>query len=104
MRYGFVYQSDNNLVLYDLKSGKALWAGNTCCAKPGKAGLLQDGTMSVTDKTNNKQWTEVGNAHPGPVGAFLVVDNQGSVKICNGDNNMVKLSINKAGKIIRHDN
>ena len=86
MKYGLVYQSDNNLVLYNLESGKALWASDTCCHKAGEAKLSPDGTLTVKDHTGSTQgtrgWTQAGGIS-GSLPAYLVVMNSGRVNIYN---------------------
>ena len=99
MVYGLVYQTDNNLVFYNLKTGKKLWESNTCCATPGRARLDQDGTMTVQDRTRRFNWSHAGGARRGQLGAYMLVENEGFVSIYHGDTNTVKWSIDSQGQI-----
>lgn len=95
MTYGLVHQIDNNLVLYNLKTGKPHWASNTCCTAT-TARLSNDGTLTIS----NTSFSAGGGARPGVAGAMLIVTNKGYVEIHHGDSGGgVKWQIQPDGKI-----
>lgn len=74
-RFRLIYQSDGNLVLYDLTGGTASWFTDTSGA-PGQVALQSDGNLVVYSAGNAALWFS-GTA--GNAGAVLYIQNDGNL-------------------------
>ena len=74
-RYRLVYQSDGNLVMYDLTTGGALWFTGTTGA-PGQVVLQGDGNLVIYSAGNAALWF---TGTPGNTGAFLAIQSDGNL-------------------------
>ena len=74
-RYRLVYQSDGNLVLYDLTGGTARWFTGTTGA-PGQVVLQTDGNLVIYSAGNAALWF---TGTPGNTGAFLALQSDGNL-------------------------
>ncbi|MGE3974952.1 MAG: hypothetical protein AB7F59_10540 [Bdellovibrionales bacterium] len=85
--YNLVYQSDNNLVLYN-KQGHPLWASNTSGQpNPNSVEMQGDGNLVIYDKNGKPLWSTVTQGNPG---AYLVLQNDGQLAIVNKDKGVIK--------------
>jgi hypothetical protein len=64
-RYRLTYQTDGNLVLYDMVAGTALWLTGTGGSSPGQAILQTDGNFVVYDGAGTPLWQSHTGGNPG---------------------------------------
>ena len=77
-QYRLTYQTDGNLVLYDVLAGVALWQTFTSGTSPGQAILQPDGNFVVYDAAGAAHWNSGTGGHPD---AYMVVQNDGNLVI-----------------------
>ena len=75
-RYRLLYQSDGNLVLYDLTEGGAPWATNTGALSASVANLQSDGNFVIYDRAGTPLWA---SGTGGQGAARLVVQTDGNI-------------------------
>jgi len=85
-QYTFVYQGDGNLVLYQNRDGRPLWASNTNGSSTGVCIMQIDGNLVIYDTDVKGIWdSETWQHH----GSRLIVQNDGNVVIYRPDNTPV---------------
>ena len=77
-QYRLAYQSDGNLVLYDVTDGTAQWNSGTGGTGAGQVAMQSDGNVVVYDAQGTARWTTstAGNAN-----ATLVVQGDGNLVV-----------------------
>ena len=79
-QYRLAYQSDGNLVLFNVLAGTAVWASDTGGTSPGSATMQSDGNFVIYNGTGTPVWS---SGTGGNLGATLAVQNDGNVVISN---------------------
>ena len=81
-RFAFTYQTDGNLVLYQIDGGgwHPIWGIQRFTSSPGYAVMQSDGNLVVYDSSWHYYWASNTSGNPG---AWLVVQNDGNVVIYN---------------------
>ena len=79
-RFAFTYQTDGNLVLYQIDGGgwHPIWGIQRFTSSPGYAVMQSDGNLVVYDSSWHYYWASNTSGNPG---AWLVVQNDGNVVI-----------------------
>ena len=72
--YQLIYQSDGNLVLYEVKTRRVPWASHTWQQSTGRAEMTENGNFVVYDADDLIQW-ESGTNSPD---AYVLVKNDGT--------------------------
>ena len=80
-RFFLLMQPDNNAVLYDSKTGKALWASNTAGKGTGLANLTMqnDGNLVVYDTKSTALWAWNNKSLPSATFTFTIQDDGNAV-------------------------
>lgn len=90
-KYGLYFQSDCNLVLYDISGGnnnwKPIWASNTASQCSPKWLIMQgDGNLVIVDVNDKAVWASGTNGHDG---AYLVIRDDGKIAIIDKNGNIL---------------
>ncbi|MEQ1909831.1 MAG: M12 family metallo-peptidase [Vicinamibacterales bacterium] len=84
-QFSLSYQSDGNLVLYDLYDDRdptVVWASNTGGTAPGQAIMRSDGNFVVSDASGVERWASDTAGNPN---AYFLVRNDGNFVINSSD-------------------
>ena len=76
--YKLVMQEDGNLVIYQIKDQKALWASNTKSTGAAVARMQPDGNFVLYDWNNQAKWSTGTN---GRSGAIITLQDDGNLVI-----------------------
>lgn len=82
-RYQLIYQTDGNLVVYELlPTKKAVWAAGTMGANPGKVTMQADGNLVVSRADGAVAWS---SKTGGNTGAVLSLQNDNNLVVYRKD-------------------
>jgi hypothetical protein len=81
-QFRLTYQSDGNLVLYDVSSGLGLWSTGTAGTQPGRVPMQGDGNFVVYDAAGVALWASGTSGNPN---AYLQVHDDGRLVIYRPD-------------------
>jgi len=76
--FKLIMQSDSNLVIYHITSGKPLWSTGTSKSGATRVIMQADGNLVLYDATGVPKW---GSATFGNDGAFLIMQDDGNLVI-----------------------
>lgn len=81
-KYEFAYQTDGNLVVYELPSKKPLWSSNTYGVSPLKLVMQTDGNVVARKPDSSAAWS---TNTPGNAGAVLSMQDDNNLVVYRKD-------------------
>ena len=73
--FKLLMQADNNLVMYQIKDQKPLWASDTLNKGSRVAKMQPDGNFVLYDANNLAKWATATEGHPGAIVTLLDAGN-----------------------------